>query len=243
MALSTALLLSVVSLILLPSPSSANEGNILATGDVLPNDAQLSYNEAAFVMQNDCNLVLYNKAAGFESDTSGAGTKCTLTLSDHGQLVIKNGNGKQVWSSPGGNKKGEYVAVLRPDGQVNIFGPQIWSTPALSSSSATVDAQLDDKPLVRNVLFSTQVLQENSKLESRDYSFEITGDCNLEFRKAAVGVVWDSKTKGEGQHCFVRLDNRGRLAVVNDRYKALWMSKPSGGGGDYVLVVQINGQA
>ncbi|XP_020703188.2 mannose-specific lectin 3-like [Dendrobium catenatum] len=224
MTLPTPLLLSVLSLILLPSPSAANE-------------------DAAFVIQGDCNLILYNKANGFQSNTHGFGTNCTLTLSDHGQLLIKDGQGLQVWSSPGGSKKGKYVAVLGPDGILNVFGPSIWSTPPLSSPSAAIDAELSNLPFVRNVLFSSQVLHESSKLTSRDYTLEITEDCNLEFTKASVGVVWQSETNGKGQHCFVRLDGHGRLAVVNDHYKVLWSSKPVGVEGEYVLVVQINGQA
>ncbi|KAI0504185.1 hypothetical protein KFK09_015135 [Dendrobium nobile] len=202
MTLPTPLLLSLLSLILLPSPSAANEGNILATGDILPTDGQLSYKDAAFVIQGDCNLILYNKANGFQSNTHGFGTNCTLTLSDHGQLLIKDGQGLQVWSSPADPRRAN-----------------------TSPSSAPT------------------ILRENSKLTSRDYTLEITEDCNLEFTKASVGVVWQSETKGKGRHCFVRLDDHGRLAVVNDRYKFLWWSKQEGVEGEYVLVVQINGQA
>ncbi|PKU60762.1 mannose-specific lectin 2-like [Dendrobium catenatum] len=205
MALPTPLL---ISLILLPSPSTANEGNILATGDILPTDGQLSYKDAAFVIQDDCNLVLYTDELpnGFQSATNGLGTNCTLTLSDHGQLLIKNGQGLELWSSPGGTKKGKYVAVLGPDGVLNVFGPSVWSTPRYSSPSAIIDGELNDSPLVRNVLFSSQFLMnENSKLTSRDYTLEITEDCNLEFRKASVGVVWQSETKGKGKHCLVSL--------------------------------------
>ncbi|KAG0467648.1 hypothetical protein HPP92_019228 [Vanilla planifolia] len=182
----------------LPSLSTANEGNILATGDVLPNDGQLSYLGAAFVIQDDCNLVLYNKGNGFQSNTHGFGTNCTLTLTDHGQLFIQSSSGLKVWSSPPGPRKGDYVAVLGPDGQVNVFGPAVWSTPPLSSSPSTaaVDVELAGIPRVRNVLFSSQVLNEGSKLTSRDYTLQITDDCNLEFSKASVGVVWQSNTKG-----------------------------------------------
>ncbi|XP_020583768.1 mannose-specific lectin 3-like [Phalaenopsis equestris] len=243
MALPIPLLLSIISLILLPSPSAANEGNILATGDVLPTNGQLSYKKYAFVIQDDCNLVLYNGANGFQSNTHGAGFNCTLSLSGLGELVIKSGDGSHVWSSPGGIKQGNYVAVLGPDGLVKVFGPSIWSTPELSSSSAAIEAELSTVPSVRNLLFSSDVLQQNFKLESRDYTLELTDVCNLEFRKASVGVVWESGTKGEGQNCFVRFNNRGRLAVVNGKFKVLWLSKPVGDAGDYVLVVQINGQA
>ncbi|KAK8960120.1 Mannose-specific lectin 2 [Platanthera guangdongensis] len=233
-------------LLLLPCPSAANEGNILATGDVLPVDGQLSYAGSVFVIQDDCNLVLYNNANGFQSNTHGFGTNCTLTVSDHGELVIKTGTGGKVWSSPGGSKKGNYAAILAPDGQVSVFGPSIWSIPARSSKSggSAVDGELNTIPPVRNLLFSSQVVYDNSALRSRDYKLEITEYCNLEFSKASEGVIWESKTKGKGRHCFLRLDHRGQLAVVDDGYRVLWSSRPPAAEeGNYVLVVEIHGQA
>nr|XP_029122603.1 mannose-specific lectin 2-like isoform X2 [Elaeis guineensis] len=192
-------------LILLTSPSTANEGNVLGTGDVLTTDSQLSYLDNSFVMQGDCNLVLYNyKGNGFQSNTHGEGVNCTLTLNDHGQFIIKSADGSTVWTTPPGPKKGNYSAVLRPDGEI---------------------------------------LYDNSKLATRDYTFIMKDDCNLALIKAAQGVIWETGTKGKGRHCFLRLDHRGQLGVEDDHYQTVWASKPISRDGDYVLILQINGQA
>ncbi|KAG0463784.1 hypothetical protein HPP92_019853 [Vanilla planifolia] len=124
----SSLLLSSLLLLLLvllqSSPSAANEGNVLLTGDILSTDSQLSNSKAVFVIQNDCNLVLYNGGKGFQANTHGAGVNCSLTLNELGQLVIKSGDGTVVWATPEG-PLGRYAAVLLPDGEVGIFGPQV----------------------------------------------------------------------------------------------------------------------
>lgn len=59
----------------------------------------------------------------------------------------------------------------------------------------------------------------------------------------AEEVVWESGTKGKGRNCFARLDHRGQLAVVDDRFKVVWASKAADADGFYVLVVQNDGRA
>lgn len=216
---------------------------------MLTTDGQLSYGDTSFIIQDDCNLVLYNNANGFQSNTHGAGVNCTLTLDDHGQLTIKSGaDGSTVWTSPAPNaKKGSYAAVLRPDGQVVVYGPSLWSTPKLSSTNTKdmYESELTGIiPMVRNVLFSSQTLYNGAALATRDYSLTMTDDCNLALTKAGSGVVWQSGTAGKGQHCYVRLDHRGQLTVADDRYRAVWASKPAGKqDGAYALILQIHGQA
>ncbi|KAJ6806911.1 mannose-specific lectin 3-like [Iris pallida] len=253
-SLSTFLILSSVllsTLFSVPPLAFAEESNVLLTGGVLATDSQLSYLGLSFVMQDDCNLVLYNKGSGFQSNTHANGVNCSLTLNDLGQLIIHSSDKSTVWTSPVSTtgKKGKYAAVLRPDGQVAVYGPALWSTPALSSNADAADdgadrARLANIPMVRNVLFSSQILYDNAKLASRDYTFVMQNDCNLALVKAADGVKWQSGTSGKGRNCFLRLDHQGQLAVQDDHYKTVWSSKPAGKtSGDYVLVLQINGQA
>lgn len=240
----SAFLLVASAALFLAALSSANEGNVLLTGDVLPTDGQLSYGRNAFVMQGDCNLVLYNFGRGFQSDTHGAGAKCTLSLSNHGALTITSA-GATVWSSPAGSKKGKYAAVLRPDGEVAVYGPALWARPDLNFGTADEEvASSADNEGARNLLFAGQSISAGAELASRDYTFRVEADCNLVLNKAGTGVVWQSATAGRGAHCFARLDHRGQLAVVsNHDLKAVWSSKSTAGEGDYVLILQINGQA
>ncbi|ONK62137.1 uncharacterized protein A4U43_C07F730 [Asparagus officinalis] len=178
----TFLILSLSALLALlsipPTLVIAGDSNVLLTGEVLTTDGQLSYGNTAFIIQDDCNLVLYNNANG--------------------------------------PKKGNYAAVLRPDGQVAVYGPSVWSTPEPSSPSpknVVYESELDGIiPVVRNLLFSSQTLYNGASLATRDYSLVMREDCNLELTKAnSDRAVWQSSSAGEGKHCFLRLDHRGQL--------------------------------
>ncbi|KAG0465201.1 hypothetical protein HPP92_019365 [Vanilla planifolia] len=244
-ATSSLLLSSLLALLLLqPSPSTANEGNVLLTGDTLPTNGELSNSKAVFVIQNDCNLVLYNNGKGFASKTYEAGVNCTLSLNDRGQLLIKSSNGTLVWFTPRG-PIGKYAAVLRPDGQVGIFGPQLWSTPEVWAMKRVVDpVKFSTAPSDKNLLFSSQLLNEGEKLQTRDYNFMVGKDCEVALAKATGNsLLWGSRTKLKGDHCYVRLNYRGQLAVLNDFNNKLWVSGPPKQEGVHVLVLQINGAA
>ncbi|CAL9134907.1 unnamed protein product [Musa textilis] len=192
-------------------PSSANESNVLLTGDVLGADEQLSYGAATFL------------------------------------VITSSLGGSVVWRSPflRGANRGEYAAVLRPDGAVAIYGPAVWSTPDYGFGAALVhEGWMHTLPAVKNVLFSSEMLYENGKLVTRDYSLLMKDDCNLVLVKASVGVIWQSGTAGRCLHCFVLLDHTGQLAVASDYYyKNLWSSNNTSSIGDYALLLQINGQA
>ncbi|KAK8925667.1 Mannose-specific lectin 2 [Platanthera zijinensis] len=258
------LISSFLLLFFLSSPSSANEGNILVTGDVLASDSELSVDNAAFVMQSDCNLVLYKEGRGFQSNTSGSSTKCSLTLSDYGQLIIRDYQGSFIWSSKTRkHPQGQYAAVLQPDGEVGIYGPAVWSTPLLFSNevkTAGVDvksaAGVDEKISAAagnsapNLLLSSGVLNVGSKLASRDYALEVTKECGLRLTKSAHNntVVWESpissySSSAAGENCFARLNFHGQLSILDDNYGQLWSTAAAAGEGKYVLAVKINGQA
>nr|Q9FV99.1 RecName: Full=Mannose-specific lectin 2; AltName: Full=Agglutinin; Short=CVA; AltName: Full=Mannose-binding lectin; Contains: RecName: Full=Mannose-specific lectin 2 chain 1; AltName: Full=CVA-DOM1; Contains: RecName: Full=Mannose-specific lectin 2 chain 2; AltName: Full=CVA-DOM2; Flags: Precursor [Crocus vernus]AAG10404.1 mannose-binding lectin [Crocus vernus] len=237
---------SLLLALLLAAPlASLADNNVLLTGDVLHTDNQLSFESAAFVMQGDCNLVLYNEAGGFQSNTHGRGVGCTLTLNNLGQLEIHSANSNTpVWVSPRNinTVQGNYAAVLGPDQHVTIYGPAIWSTPAPNRHERR--ATVSDIPRVRNVLFSSQVMSDNAQLATRDYSLVMRDDCNLALTKGGqTNIVWESGTSGRGQHCFMRLGHTGLIEISDDRLNSVWRSNTVGQEGDYVLILQINGQA
>ncbi|XP_065036640.1 mannose-specific lectin 3-like [Musa acuminata AAA Group] len=235
------------------SPSTAHDNNIMLTGDVLCPDCQLSYLDATFTMQSDCNLVFYEQSeATFYSDTYDQGhVNCTVSLNQYGQLVISAPDGTTVWTSGTPASEGRYAAVLRPDKQVGIYGPVVWSAPDTGSASDVLmddgeEGESDDDviPTVDNTLFSSDILGENEGLATRDYSLTMLESCSLELVKGESQYLWVSGSVGRGKHCFLRLNRMGQLTIKDDEYQSIWSTKPSPrGDGDYVLILQSNGQA
>ncbi|KAG0463780.1 hypothetical protein HPP92_019366 [Vanilla planifolia] len=248
MAATSSPLLSSLLLLLLvlfqSSPSAANEGNVLLTDDILSTDSQLSNSNAVFVIQNDCNLVLYNGGKGFHANTHGAGVNCILTLNKLGQLIIKSGDGTVVWATPEG-PLGRYAAVLLPNGEVGIFGPRVWTTPEVWINNSVVDAEkFSSAPSDQNLMLSSQVVNDGEKLTTTDYTFTVGTDCDVTLTKATGNSVsWRSMTSGRGDHCYVRLNFHGQLSVLNDLNRVLWMSNRPHAAGFYVLVLQTDGVA
>ncbi|RZS21513.1 hypothetical protein BHM03_00054162 [Ensete ventricosum] len=239
-------------LLLLTRPSTAHDNNIMLTGDILCPDCQLSYLDTTFTMQRDCDLVLYELSeATFDSATYAQGqVNCTASLNQYGQLVISSPDGTILWASGTPAGEGRYAAVLRPDKQVGIYGPVVWSTPDTRSANDALmeeeEEEDDDEviPTVDNTLFSSDVLSENEGLSTRDYSLTMLGSCSLELVKGESQHLWVSGSVGRGKHCFLRLNRMGQLTIKDDQYQSIWSTEPSPqGDGDYVLILQYNGQA
>ena len=247
--MASVLLFLLPILALLVAPSIADENNLLLTGETLSTDGQLSQLDSTFVMQDDCNLVLYSSnGARFQSNTRGKGINCTLTLNNFGQLIIRSADGYTVWTStPAYNSvSGKYAAVLQSDGVVVIYGPSVWSTPEFhftASGGPVSEFESQSISRARNALFSDQTLFGSHVLATRDYTLVMRDDCNLALVKASVGDIWSSNTKGLGSHCFAQLDHQGRLVVQDHHSGAVWGSTPPTKEGDFVLILQINGQA
>lgn len=213
--------------------------NILLSGNILHTGSHLSTRNAMFGLDNDCDLALiYNQNPRFQSNTKLRGINCSLILTDSGQLLIRSSDGSTIWSSSPPGKTGHYAALLRPDGHVAVYGPSIWST-----KTTSVGTEYSNSPGARNIMFSSQVIYEDSKLENGKHVLAMKDDCNLELVKATEGVIWESGTKGRGTNCFLRLDHRGRIAVLDDRFKVQWSSRAAEGDGVYVLIVQNDGRA
>nr|AAC48997.1 lectin precursor [Arum maculatum] len=102
--------------------------NMLFSGQVLYGDGMLSARNHKFIMQGDCNMVLYGGKYGWQSNTHGNGKYCFARLTHKGELVIKDDDFKSVWSSKSSSKQGDYVFILQDDGLAIIYGPAVFST-------------------------------------------------------------------------------------------------------------------
>ncbi|CAA6656566.1 unnamed protein product [Spirodela intermedia] len=93
------------------------------------------------VMQNDCNLVLYDGGAVWSSRTFGKGTNCRAAMQTDGNFVIYTG-GRPVWASNTNFGFGNYVLVLHSRAiwatGTNIFGAGVTVAPLKNASSTPV---------------------------------------------------------------------------------------------------------
>ncbi|MFQ6175243.1 hypothetical protein, partial [Streptococcus anginosus] len=228
------LLLAVFGL-LIPHPAAAIGTNYLLSGQTLDTDGHLKNGDYDFIMQDDCNLVLYN--GNWQSNTANRGRDCKLTLTNFGELLIKKADGSTVWSSGSKSSKGEYATVVHPEGKVVVYGPAIFKiNPWVPGHSGL---KLGNIPRTANMLFSGESLYEDGKLIARNHQLVMQGDCNLVLYGGKYG--WQSNTHGNGQHCFLRLNHRGELIIKDDAFNTVWNSGQNSGEGDYVFILQDNG--
>ncbi|MQL86771.1 hypothetical protein Taro_019293 [Colocasia esculenta] len=230
-------LLPAILGLLIPRSAVALGTNYLLSGQTLDTDGHLKNGDFDLVMQNDCNLVLYN--GNWQSNTANNGRDCKLTLTDYGELVIKNGDGSTVWRSRAKSVKGNYAAVLHPDGRLVVFGPSVFKidpwVPGLNS------LRFRNIPFTNNLLFSGQVLYGDGRLTAKNHQLVMQGDCNLVLYGGKYG--WQSNTHGNGEHCFLRLNHKGELIIKDDDFKTIWSSNSSSKQGDYVLILRDDGFA
>nr|QNL35375.1 agglutinin [Pinellia ternata] len=228
-------LLPAILGLIIPRPAAAVGTNYLLSGETLDTDGHLKNGDFDFIMQEDCNAVLYN--GNWQSNTANKGRDCKLTLTDRGELVINNGEGSAVWRSGSQSAKGNYAAVLHPEGKLVIYGPSVFKinpwVPGLNS------LRLGNVPFTSNMLFSGQVLYGDGKITARNHMLVMQGDCNLVLYGGKYG--WQSNTHGNGEHCFLRLNHKGELIIKDDDFKSIWSSQSSSKQGDYVFILQDNG--
>ncbi|KAL5973858.1 hypothetical protein ACLOJK_030516 [Asimina triloba] len=110
-------------------------GNMALAEDMLFNGESLNAGEFLengpyrFIMQGDCNLVLYvnRSRALWNSATNGRGSSCRATLQNNGNLVVFSGN-DVVWTSNSARGPNTYRLIVQTDGNVVIYGGAIWAT-------------------------------------------------------------------------------------------------------------------
>ncbi|GLJ18467.1 hypothetical protein SUGI_0327420 [Cryptomeria japonica] len=126
-----AAIVGVVVLITFANPCSAKSR--LNSGESLSAGQSLQYAQYIFVMQGDCNLVLYENTVKvlWASGTNGKGgaASCVLRMQEDGNLVIYAAT-TPVWSTKTSRAFASYFLNLQGDGNVVIYGPSgaIWAT-------------------------------------------------------------------------------------------------------------------
>ncbi|PKU64224.1 Mannose-specific lectin 1 [Dendrobium catenatum] len=129
---SATFLVSIAVLVILATSTDHSAkfyGNVLKSGGKLDTGESLVHGNYSFVMQKDCNLVLYdNQTALWSSHTDNKGVNCFLVLQNNGELVIISNYRITVWRSETGGQAGKYALVLQPNGDVVVYGNPVWST-------------------------------------------------------------------------------------------------------------------
>ncbi|KAL5983029.1 hypothetical protein ACLOJK_017109 [Asimina triloba] len=134
-------MISSIWILLIGTAATAISSMPVEAEDTLYNREKLLTNQFLkngpykFIMQDDCNLVLYsNGKALWTSRTPGNGNSCYLLLQDNGNLVIFSGS-DVVWSSRSTMGPNKYRLVVQGDGNVVIYGGATWATNTVQKSS------------------------------------------------------------------------------------------------------------
>nr|AAL07475.1 lectin GNA-2 [Galanthus nivalis] len=110
------------------TPSCLSE-NILYSGETLPTGGSLTSGSFVFIMQQDCNLVLYNVDKPiWATNTGGLSSDCSISLQTDGDLVVYTPSNKPIWASNTDGQNGNYVCILQKDRNVVIYGTNRWAT-------------------------------------------------------------------------------------------------------------------
>ncbi|KAI0519202.1 hypothetical protein KFK09_006644 [Dendrobium nobile] len=124
------LLLSTAALCSLLTPSVSADDRLDA-GKSLNTGQSLTQGDYVFIMQQDCNLVLYdNGHAVWATGTDEQASDCVLDMQTNGNLVIY-GNGVVIWGSDSNRQEGYYFLILQTDRNVVIYDSSnnpIWAT-------------------------------------------------------------------------------------------------------------------
>ncbi|KAF5201900.1 Mannose-binding lectin [Thalictrum thalictroides] len=90
-----------------------------------------------FIMQGDCNLVLYNNDKPlWSSNTPGHGNSCNLLLQNNGNMVIFS-DSDVIWSSSTSRGPNIYRMVVQSDGNVVTYGGATWASNTVQKQSKT----------------------------------------------------------------------------------------------------------
>ncbi|KAK9095494.1 hypothetical protein Scep_026963 [Stephania cephalantha] len=127
-----ALALALLTLLMIINGGVAED--MIFNGESLNTNEFLENGPYRFIMQPDCNLVLYvdRTRALWSSGTNGRGNACRATLQNNGNLVVSSGT-DVVWSSNSARGINTYRLIVQTDGNVVIYGAALWATNTVQS--------------------------------------------------------------------------------------------------------------
>nr|AMZ79757.1 agglutinin preproprotein [Allium senescens] len=104
--------------------------NILLNREWLYAGQSLEEGPYRFIMQDDCNLVLYEYSTPVWASNTGVTGRngCRAVMQADGNFVVYDANSRAVWASKSRRGNGNYILVLQEDRNVVIYGSDIWST-------------------------------------------------------------------------------------------------------------------
>nr|AAB64237.1 mannose-specific lectin [Allium sativum]CAD10670.1 lectin [Binary vector pGV4223] len=122
--------IATVAAILTILASTCMARNLLTNGEGLYAGQSLDVEQYKFIMQDDCNLVLYEYSTPIWASNTGVTGKngCRAVMQRDGNFVVYDVNGRPVWASNSVRGNGNYILLLQEDRNVVIYGSDIWST-------------------------------------------------------------------------------------------------------------------
>nr|AZA07971.1 mannose-binding plant lectin [Allium sativum] len=122
--------ITTVAAILTILASTCMARNLLTNGEGLYAGQSLDVEQYKFIMQDDCNLVLYEYSTPIWASNTGVTDKngCRAVMQKDGNFVVYDVNGRPVWATNSVRGNGNYILVLQEDSNVVIYGSDIWST-------------------------------------------------------------------------------------------------------------------
>ena len=221
-------------------------GNALGAGRALTVDQYLtsSNDEFELAMQNDGNLVLYNRygRALWASKTEGNPGAYLVNQASDGNLVIYSVSGEPLWASSTEGNPGDSLR-LENSGNLVIAssgGQVVWQTSALdhsllggegllgSASQILVSpnqqfqlAMQADGNLVMYNNYGRALWASNTAGNPGAYLVNQSSDGNLVIYAADGHVVWDAGTQGNPGDAL-QLQDDGNLVMYSSSGQAIW---------------------
>ncbi|KAM0953378.1 putative bulb-type lectin domain-containing protein [Dioscorea sansibarensis] len=150
-----------LALLLVASPFCCMANFILYSGESLREGQALTYAAYTFIMQSDCNLVLYDNGNPiWASNTGGLAKHCYVILQSDGNLVIYNNNNHPVWASNTNVGQGYYVLILQKDRNTVIYGGARWATNTYTNTGVSGGMFLESKATIFGALPANKTTAE-----------------------------------------------------------------------------------